>query len=267
MPNLTPSSGNCYFGSGVLSIDIWSSGAKTTAFFDLGDVSAFTTDFSAEMATKNTSRTGARGLYASAVKSVKGEVSLTLSEWAARNLAVAVLGKRADLAQSSSTVTSQALASSGAVLGASYRIGYYNVSAFVLKLGATALTLGTDYTFNSETGEVKLLTTGTITAGTTTLVWSGTVPAITSTAGSTGVGRSTIALLQSALIYCSLRFVSATDATGPRYDIFLPKVQIAPGSAIDWLKDDFGDLSFKGELMYDSTQTSGQEYGLITELN
>lgn len=266
MANLTPSNMNLYLGSGVVYMDFWKNGAKTGGFFDLGDVSAFKTEYTAENAVKKTSRNGSRGTYRSTPKSASAKVSLTLSEFAARNFEVAVMGKRTNLTQSSSTQTSVAIPAAAVQLGAAFYTGFYGVTSFVLKKGATALTLGTDYTFDAESGAVTFVPTGTVTNGDATITWGGTVPAITSNADTTGVGRSRIAFLQNANILVSIRFKSATDATGPRYLVYLPQVQLAPKDGIDWIKDDWSDLQLEGEIQMDLTQPAGQEYGTADEL-
>lgn len=264
MANLTPNNGNLYLGAGVLKLDVWSAGAKTGLFYDMGDVSEFSTTMSSEIAEKKTSRTGARGLYKSAVKGVSGEGSLKLSEWAAYNVANAILGTRSDLTQSSTTKTDAAPVSNPAMQkGASCYIGFRGVTSFTLKMApATALVLGTDYTFDAETGEVTILSTSSTFTNGSKLLWSGTVPAILNTSG-----RSIITPLSAPMILASIRYKSATDqVSGPRYDIFLPMVQLIPDGAMEWLKDDFSDLGMKIKLMMDTTQAAGQEYGTITEL-
>lgn len=261
-----PNNNNWVLGSGILEMDFWANGAKTGAFFDCGDCEKFTTDFSADMLTKNTNRNGSHGPVASFVTGVKGEATITLNEMTARFLSKAMLGTRSNLAQSGSTQTSVAIAASGIRVGASYYIGYLGVTAFVLKNSSTALTLGTDYTFNSETGKVTILG-GAITDGLATINWSGTVPAITSTADTTGVGRSVINPLQAAKVQASIRFTSAADAGGQRYVVFIPLLQFSPSQALDWIKkDDTMTMELKGSIMMDTTQPAGQEYGTITEL-
>lgn len=264
MGNITPNSGNLIIPKGVLSIDLWSAGAKTGMFWDAGDAQEFTTTWSVDVAEKNTMRTGASGLYASAVKSVKGELGITLTEWAARNVAMHALGTRTDLVQTASTKTDTAPVGDPAMQkGAKCYIGFRDVTSFALKMApSTALVLGTDYTFDAATGEITILSTSSTFTNGSKLLWSGTVPQIQATAG-----RSIITPLSSPMILASLRYRSAPDqAVGQKFDIFIPKVQIYPDGPEEWLKDDFADLKLKGKLLFDTTQPAGYEYGTITEL-
>lgn len=246
----TPNSGNAYFGSGIIELDRWAGNplAKTGAFFDAGSVERFTTNLSVDMEISRSARTGARAPYAAAPKQTDGSIEFDMSEFHFRNLALASLGTATPFTQSSSTITAQAIAAAGVVLDAAYYIGYTGVTAFAVKNGAAALVAGTDYTFNAETGAVKFLTGGAVTAGDTTLTWSGTVPAITSSAN-----RSIVQLLSNASIVASIRFTSAIDAYGIRYHHFYPKIQIAPSKEIDWLKQGFEMITMKGTLLPDYT--------------
>ena len=265
MANITPSNGNLYLGAGVLKMDFWTTaGVKTGLFYDLGDVSEFQTTFNVDVAEKKTSRVGARSLYKTAIKGVSGEGTLKLSEFAARNVAAALLGTRTDLTQSSTTRTDVApLNDPQMQKGGSCYIGSRGVTGFTLKMApSTALVLNTDYTFDSETGEVTILQSSTTFTNGSKLLWSGTVPAITATSG-----RSVITPLQQPMILASLRFKSAADqVSGPRYDAFIPQIQIYPDGAQDWIKDDFADLAMKFKILMDTSQAAGQEYGSFVEL-
>lgn len=65
-------------------------------------------------------------------------------------------------AQSSGTGASASISS--AVLGATYRLGKYDVSNVVVTVSAATKVLGTDYTLDAAAGTITILATGTISA-------------------------------------------------------------------------------------------------------
>lgn len=260
MSVLAPNPGLVYYGRGELKLDLWSNGAATNIWKHMGMCSEFSTTVSTETEELENAMSGISSPYAVAISKTNFEGALKASEFGDQNLRLAFAGSTADLVQTSSTKTDSApVGDPLMVKGASCFIGYYDVTAFTLKMApSTALVLGTDYTFDAGTGEITILSTSSTFTDGTKLLWSGTVPAITSTAK-----RSIITPMASPNLLASLRFNTASDVQGTkRFAIYLPKVLIMPDGNTDWLKKGFGELSYK--LKVQKHDTLG--YGSVIEL-
>lgn len=254
----TPDSQNIYVGAGEVWFNRFDANGAATQWRHLGDVSKLELTVNADVIEKKSSMTGARGLLARVVTGVTGELSMTLSEFDPENLALALLGTTAAFSQSSGSATD------AAVIGTVKKGSYLDtgkrkiVVTGVKKAPSTALVEGTDYTYDSDSGLIRILPGSSTVSDGDTLLWSGTYPAIISTQ---------VQALANAVILGSLRFRSASDAYGPRYLIDVWKVAITPDGALALLSDSFGEIGLKGAMLEDTSKPVDNRYFQAVKLN
>lgn len=256
----TPSAGQNFWGRGALRLDIWNAGAPSSAWIHPGMCPQFETNISTESEDLENAMSGVSAPYNSAITKMSWEGSLKTTEFSDRMLRAQFAGTSADLTQSGTTKTDQAPTGDPTLKkGQSCYIGYLGVTAFALKVAPNiALVLGTDYTFDAESGEITILESSTTFTSGSKLLWSGTVPAITATAN-----RAVITPMATPQLLCSLRYKTASDVQGTkRVMIHIPQLLLMPDGGVDWLAKKWGELSFKYKVQKHATLG----FGSITEL-
>lgn len=256
----TPSSGQNFWGRGELRIDFWNAGAPTNAWEHPGMCTQFETNVQTESEDLENAMSGVSALYNSMITKLIWEGSIKSTEFSDRMIRAQFAGSSADLTQAGSSKVDQAPTGDPTMKKSqSCFIGFYGVTVFTLKMApSTALVLGTDYTFDAESGEVTILESSVTFTNGSKLLWSGTVPAITATAN-----RSIITPMANAQLICSLRYKTATDVQGTkRAMIYIPQMILMPDGSVDWLAKKFGELTYKYKVQKHPTLG----YGSIVEL-
>lgn len=253
----TPDSGNLYLGAGEVWFNRFSSGTTKTQWRHLGNVSKLDLTQAVENLEKKSAMTGARGLLKRVVIGSTSELSLTMDEFERENVALGLLGSTAAFSQSSSTATDQAI--TGTVKkGQWLDTGKLKITVTgVKKSPSTALVLGTDYEVDSDSGMIRILPGSSTVADGDSLLWSGSIPAITS---------NQINALANSRIEGALRYRSASDAVGPRYMVDFWNISITPDGALSLLGTEFGEITLKGAVQEDTTKTIGNRYFQMVEL-
>lgn len=273
--NLAPNNGNLYLGAGELWADFWVNGAATGAFVHLGLVDEFTTTGTPEFKDIPNAMDGLRVTYKQVLTGLKIEYGMKLRELTAKTLAQNLLGTAGVFTQTANpSATNQTLAGGASqvvAVGNWYDIGSKGVTGFSCKQGATSLvagsspqdtTSGKDYYLDSEQGLIYILPQSTIAAG-SVFTWAGAIPGILATANKALITAASI----SSAPFATFRFRSAANQqSGPRFIVTLQQAMAAPDGAMEWIKDDFSDLGFKGQLMKRAGMPTGQEYMVAQEL-
>ena len=242
---------NVLFGRGSLYFDRFTTAGVATGERLLGDVKDFSITPAAEVKDVYDYTKAATPLLVRVPIRVTTEVSMTLLEHTAANLALMVLGSDATgFTQSPATVSNEALNGTGVVLPALdrwYPLANRRVSAVTVTGGAagsTARTLNTDYTIDAEGGRIYITSTGACVAGTDLVRVSYTAAAITTPV------EQVLAGVQ-ARIEGFLRFVSDPTA-GPSWEVQCWKVSLTPDGSLSLITADAeGEFKLKGGLLAD----------------
>lgn len=246
----TPDSGNLYLGAGELWINLYTAAGALTLWRHLGNVSSFELTPSVETIEKQSSMEGARGTLKRVVTKTAMEIALTLDEFDPENVALALMGSVSAYSQNSGTATDASLGTTNSKKGYWLDTGKKKITVTTVKVGSTTYTEGTDYSVEAESGMIYIKPDSTI-PDSSTVLWSGSYPSITS---------KQIQALANSKIEAALRFRSASDATGPRYEAEVWKASLTPGGAIAMLTEEFGSLSLSGTVLADTSKPVGQRY-------
>jgi hypothetical protein len=270
--NNTPSSDNLLLGSGDVYFDLLDDAGVFQGERHLGNVESFEVTPTVTNLEKRSSMSGGRPLYKRINIDRGAEISMVLSEFASKNLALAALGIESALTQASGTATDQSV-NGGQPLNfdvwyrliktSTHAYGVRNITLTNIKQGATTLTLNTDYRIDLESGRVMLLSSGTADSE-EAITWSGSIPAITA-----DDGLRKVQVLEATVIEGRLRFKSATDqSSGPRVDAEYYKVSISPSAAMQLIStEDFGTLTLTAAALVDITRPEGDRVGRVIYLD
>lgn len=248
----TPSSSNMYLGSGEIFFNRFDANGALTQWRSLGMCTKFELNPTVQVAEKYSSLTGARGLYARAVTQTGAEAAITMHEFDKENLALAFLGTANAFAQSSGTATDTSLGTGNVKLGYALDTGKKKITVTgVKKSPSTALVSDVDFSYDSDSGLIRFLSTATAITDGDTALWTGSYPTIAS---------FDVAALTNAILNGRLKYVSATDSTGPRYEVEVFKASISPDGALGFIGDDFAEIGLKVAALQDTTQTAGNQF-------
>jgi hypothetical protein len=250
--------GNLLLGHGEVYFDrLSSTGAKTGERF-LGNVSALSISMSNEVKEKYDSVTAAGNLLARVITRTTAELSLTMTEFTAKNLALFALGDDSSpVTQTGASVVAESLNGGTAIpsTDAWYPLAFRGsvanpISAVTVKVGASTKVLGTDYLLDLVGGRVYIIAGGSIVAGTSIVTVDYTYPTLT--AGSTALDR--VLAGTRADVTGLLRFIGV-PASGPKWEAIVWKVTFTPDGELALIADDFGEFKLKGAILADGVHT------------
>lgn len=239
-----PSSDNLMLGAGMLFFDRFDSQGASTGARALGNCTSFTLNTAVEKVEKYSAMDKAKRLYKSVIKSIKATGKLTLDEFDAANVALALLGTEGTVTQTSGTVDVGTPFSAVARKGYMVKLGHYSVSDVVVKdsTGTTTYTVNTDYTIqNAKAGIIYIPASSTI-VDAATIKCSYTYGAVT---------LPKIAGAAQGKIEGYLRFVG-DPTTGPAYYGEFWKVSISPEGDLGFISDDFANFTLNFECQDDT---------------
>lgn len=214
-----------------------------TGEFDLGNCTAFEITPKADVKEKYESMDPSSSLYARAVTRQTHSVKITGDEYSLFNLANALMGSQASIAVTGATIsgTPGETVTTNPQGGAWYSLQFRNVSAVTVKLGATTLTLNTDYQLDAARGRIYIVpggagaAVGTLTAGYTYASYN----------FNTVQGGN----LSSVDMY--LRFLG-NPTKGPTFEAEFWHVQFIPNGSLGFIADDFGNWTIEGMCIADA---------------
>lgn len=254
---MTPDPNNYMLGAGEILFDRFDSTGASTGYRHLGNATAFGGSTTVEKLPHKSSMSGARTTDKEVVIGSEHEVTIVLEEFDPHNLALALLGEVSEFSQSASAVTDGAI-NGGVALNFDrwYFLGKRDVSAVVIDQGG-ALTVDVDYKLNAELGLVKILSTG------------GGAEAVTTWDGDHGaISGNLVTALSVSKIEGRLKYFSAADqASGPRYEIDVHKVNLSPEGEVPFIGEAWASFTLKGKAQKDTSQAVGQEFVTIREIN
>lgn len=241
-----PNGANVLLGSGKLYGDRLSlvNGIYVkTGEFDLGNCTTFTISPKASVKEKYESMDPARSLYSRAIIQQTHTLKITGDEYSMFNLANALMGSQGSINVTGATVSGSPgeTVTTNPQGGAWYSLQFRQVSAVTLKLGATTLVAGTDYTLDATRGRVYIIpggagaNTGTLTAGYTYATYQfNTVQ---------GGNLSGVDMF--------IRFVGNPNK-GPTFEGEFWHVQFTPSGDLGFIADDYGNWTIEGMCIADA---------------
>lgn len=172
-------------------------------------------------------------------------------------LVLATDGTKSAISQTASTVTAQNIAH--VVLGNTYDVGKVDISSVVVKSsgGSTTYVENTDYTVDGKTGNITILTTGSITADSTIEV---------DYAYADFTGSKVSALTNCTLTDYRLILDQAVQ-TGDRERYTFYKANIKADGDFS-LKDveNFVTINFTANVLQDTSRATGDQFYIIEDL-
>lgn len=188
------------------------------------------------------SMSGNRSLDLRLIKQKSANVTLTVEEFTADNLALALYG--AKISEQAGTVTAEPLGSAAPVVGTPYFLAHQGISNLVLTDSAatpTTLIDGTHYTADLRFGRVQLLST------------TGLTGPIQAAYGYGAVDQ--IGVFTQPLPERHLRFEGVNTAAGNRPVLLeLYRVAFDPLKQLDFISDDLNKFELEGSLLADATK-------------
>lgn len=254
---MTPNPDNYMLGAGEILFDRFDAAGASTGYRHLGNATAFGGATSVEKLPHKSSMSGARTTDKEVVIGSEHEITIVLEEFDPDNLALALLGEVSTFTQNAGSDTDEPI-NGGVALNFNrwYPLGKRDVSGVDIKQSGT-LSETTDYVLNAELGLVKILSTG------------GGAEAITTWDGNHGaISSDLITALSVSKIEGRLKYFSATDqASGPRYEIDVHKINVSPEGEVPFIGDAWANFTLKGKAQKDITQPAGQEFVTIRKIN
>ncbi|EGO64168.1 hypothetical protein [Acetonema longum] len=254
----TPDSGNLLLGAGELFFNRFDAAGNPTFERSLGDASSVMYTTETEALEHYSSMSAERGLYASANKSTKPSIKITLHEFDPLNLAIAFLGESSIVKQEAATGKTQKIAK--AVKGGWFALGYREVTNVVVKdemeTGPKTYQAGVDYTVDPGTGRIQILDGGSI-ADDAPLSVTFDLEAYEKIKISGGKANK---------IKGYLRFVG--DPTqGPAYDAEFWRVSMTPDGDIGLISEEFASFGLTAAIENDKVKHPDDPYGYYIKKN
>jgi hypothetical protein len=213
-----------------------------TGEFDLGNCTALQISPKATTKEKFESMDQASSLYARAVIQQTHTIKITGDEYSLFNLMNTLMGSQGSINVTGATVsgTPGETVTSNPQGGAWYSLQFRQVSAVTLKLGATTLVAGTDYTLDATRGRIYIIPggagvgVGTLTAGYTYATYQ----------------FNTVRGGTASSVDMYLRFIG-NPVQGPTFEGEFWHVQFTPNGDLGFIADDFGQWTIEGLVIAD----------------
>lgn len=254
----TPSSENMLLGAGELFFNRFDSAGNPTFERSLGDASAVNLTTEVEAIEHYSSMSADKGIYASANKSIKPILKITLHEVDPLNLALALLGEASQVTQEAAS--GKVVKISNVVPGGWFPLGYRQVTKVVVRddkaVDPQTYSADQDYIVHPETGRIQILTGGGIEAG-TALEVSFDIEAYQAMKISGG---------KMPKVKGYLRFVG--DPTqGPAYDGEFWRVTITPDGEIGLIGEEFASFGLTVNIENDRQHHPDDPYYYLIKKN
>lgn len=259
-PNLTR------LGRGAVYFDRQDANGVLTGSVHLGNVDNFGLGITTESLTMKNFQQQTAANYNEVATSTDIAIDLSGFEFSKEVQAMVFLGNTSNYTQAASSATGEVVAEATAteLAGRYLFTAKKNISAVVVKQGATTFVKDTDYTEVDLTrGILRVIPGGGITPGTDVTV-DYSYAAITGTTMPTVKGGVVSA------IKGVLRF-AANNTTGPNDDVIIYHASLAPNGTVGFIEDEFGKWTLTGKCLDDSLGTYGgsvsDPYFLITRVS
>lgn len=231
----------------------------STGFRHLGNVETLEITTTDDKLVKKSSMTRSRPVYKSVTRSRDVILRAVGDEWSADNLALMLMGSIAYATQAATPVVDQILsldvpaATLGAALGDKYfHVGKLNIGTVSMKVGATSITAGVDFTvYNGKMGLIKILAgSAVVTNGADDLKVSYTPIAIT------GFDSPVVRGGTETEIEGSVLFIEDNSA-GENHILRVWNASVSPDGALGLISEEFATFALNMALQDDSQGDHG----------
>lgn len=240
-----------FIGSGDLYMDRFDDDGNAQGFIDVGNAIKFAIAEDAEIKECESRRKATYGQVLDSVPIKKpASISITLNDLKVENLAMVLFGDISDINITGAVITDEALT---ARLDKWVELAYRNVTAASVTVtdsaGVTTYVEDTDYEVDYSLGMIKALSSGAITEAEALLV-DYTYGNLT--------GKK-IAGSAKPIIKCSLKLDGENQVNQKDCLVNVFEAVLKPAGEIDFLADDFNEVTFEGTLNTPSGKTSPYE--------
>ncbi len=237
--------GNYKLGKGSLLLDQLTSVGAHTGFDFAGNVSELTLSAEVTKAEAFSSTERSAPLVASAVTQIKYTIVATLNEFTLSNLKKFLLGTSNTKTQSIATNATIDFTGANVVPGRYLDVGARRITGVVVtRDGTDILTLGTDYTVQSEFGLVHLLIGGAVVEGDSIHI-EYDAPALT---------INQVRIAREAAPICHLLFLADDanqDGVGARDRLEIWRANVAPEGDLNLIGDEYGEFQLSIDVLSD----------------
>lgn len=230
-----PNVENYTLGKGKVYFARFDSDGASDGELDLGNAPAFEIGTTQETLDHFESMAGIKDRDLQVETSISAQLSFTLDEYAADNLALAFRGAEpTSESQGSGTVAAETVV---AKLDKWVKMDYRNVSHIVI----AGLVEGTDFEVDFDVGRLKALSTGSVTADESlSVAYDYSSETWTVISGLSNGGA----------IEGFLRFVGDPEQ-GIAYEVEVHKVKLRATSPVPFISDEWGTMQYEGEIQKD----------------
>jgi hypothetical protein len=248
-----PVANDVLLGSGRLYIDRFVSGAASGNERFVGNCTAFEIKPSTQRIEKRSSVDSARAVLRSDVTAADLDISITLDEFNAENLALALFGEAGLYTQTGASVTDEAHAN--VQQGSYVRLAYRGISSVVVTSdpAGTTYDVTDDYTVDAVEGRIYIVPGGAIADDAEILV-----DYAYETQSKTAV-RGVVASSIKAL----LRYVS-DNPDSPEHSLLVWRAALSGESAVGLISDNYANFQLTGKVESDAdTHPTEPHYRII----
>jgi len=254
MSPLAPDNTNLLLGAGQVFFD---RSDVDQGLVHLGNCTQFQVSFEDETREVINRMTASLGTYRKVTSKRTCRVNIVGQEFNPQNAALVTMGSLAALAQTSSSVTGEVLATAAQMIeGAYYQTAFRQISSVVLTQGTTTLVEGTDYNITDATlGLIEIIEGGANLTAATQIDADYSYAADSSMSirgGDTGN------------IFGRLVFIG-DPAAGPAMDVEVHNVSIEPEGGLDFIGDDFLEWTLNCEALDDSANHPNDPFFLAVD--
>jgi len=252
----TPSPENYFLGKGALYFDRFDSSGNKTGELHLGNCPDFSVAIDVSEKEHKSSLTGVATVDKKVTEQVTATVKFTLEEFVTENLLIALLGDEGTLTQAAGSVTTPEAYT--VKTNRWYKLVYRNVSNVVVKdeTDTTTYVENVDYRVDAEVGRVYIIPTGSIS--------DDDVIHVTYDYGD--LSTTIVKALENSQIQGYLRFIPATDQTGPRHECEVWKVDLRPSGEIGFISEDWAQMPIEGSITADTENHPDNPYFRLIKL-
>ena len=236
--------GNQTLGRGKVYFSLFKTGTYTPSGYRyVGNTPAFSLNQENETLEHYSSDEGIREKDNEVILQTNVTGSLTMDDIQPENLALFFFGSSSVLAQTSATGQTETFVD--VIEGHSYMVGVSDLNPtgvrsltnVVVKVGATAKTLNTDYTLNAELGMITIVEGGGINTGDDVIV------EYDRSAKSRKQIISGTDQIEGAVLF------ESTNEVGERFDYLIPRVKLSPNGEFALKTDEWQQLPISVEVL------------------
>ncbi len=252
--SITPNNTNLMLGAGQLWFD---RNDADIGYAHLGNCTSFELSFDDTIQKVINRMSSALGTYRKITSERVGVVAITGQEFNQDNVALVTMGTVGVLSQGASSVTAEVLATALQAAGErAYQTEFRQISAVVIKQGATTLTLDDDYTIEDAIlGLITFHTAGTDFGAGVRIDIDYTHAADTSQTVRGGDSNN----IEGTMIFIG------DPAAGGAFDVKIHILSIEPEGGLEFIGDDFLDWQISGEALDDSTNFPDDPFWLLVD--